>query len=252
MIKKMQYKFVLITMALMLFVFSILFGVNHFYQMYLLKLDSVTMLGSFMDNQTFIDELLSQEGMDGERSKFIFAIFDQEGNLIKEKSSKAIGKQEKLNQIVHRIYRKGPDTWKWRNYIYTFRPLKDNKSLLLVTDISDHSFTLKKGIGIGVIVVLSVLLLFGVSYYLSRFVTKPAKEAFEREKQFISDVSHELKTPITAISINAQALQGQIDENKYLRNIMSESKRMDALIHRLLTLSFYEESTDNVKKSIFL
>lgn len=123
--------------------------------------------------------------------------------------------------------------------------------MILFTDTTDHTFDPVRLFGTIIIIVLSFILLLLVSHYLSRFVTNPAEEALKREKQFISDASHELKTPIAAISINAQALKGLEEDQKYLQNIRSEAGRMDQLIHRLLTLSYYEETGRTMEKDFF-
>ena len=86
---------------------------------------------------------------------------------------------------------------------------------------------------------ISVLLL--ITVYLSRYVTEPARKALEREKQFVTDASHELKTPLGAISANAQALEMNEGNIAYINNIISETSRMNRLIERLLTLSRIEE-----------
>ena len=80
-------------------------------------------------------------------------------------------------------------------------------------------------------------MLTGVSIYLSRFIVQPAQDAIDREKRFVSDASHELKTPIASIRANAQVLQSQIEPNRYLNHILSETKRMEHLIQELLGLS---------------
>lgn len=74
---------------------------------------------------------------------------------------------------------------------------------------------------------------------------EPAQKEILREKQFIADASHELKTPLSAISINAEALKAEFGENRHIEHIISETERMDRLIKRLLTLSKIEESADD-------
>ena len=74
----------------------------------------------------------------------------------------------------------------------------------------------------------------------------------EREKRFVSDASHELKTPLGAISVNAQALEFRGDDSIYVKNIISETGRMNRLIERLLTLSRLEEGALLEKKDFSL
>ena len=72
---------------------------------------------------------------------------------------------------------------------------------------------------------------------LIRRMVQPVEEAFTRQKQFVSDASHELKTPLAVISANAEVLEQEIGENENLGYIRSEIRRTDALVNNLLTLA---------------
>ncbi|MBS6762530.1 MAG: GHKL domain-containing protein [Clostridium sp.] len=82
--------------------------------------------------------------------------------------------------------------------------------------------------------------ILAVSLLLTRWLTKPAEQAFQQQNQFISDASHELKTPLAVIGANAQRLQGEIGDNKWLNHILEENKRMGKLLKELLTLARLE------------
>lgn len=77
---------------------------------------------------------------------------------------------------------------------------------------------------------------------LSYWVTRPVRAAFDKQRQFVSDASHELKTPLTIISANADVLENEIGENKWLHNIKAQSIRMGALVHDLLALAKTDEA----------
>jgi signal transduction histidine kinase len=87
-----------------------------------------------------------------------------------------------------------------------------------------------------------MLFLSLAAYFLSGIIVKPLKEAFESQKQFISDASHELKTPLTVISANADVLEGEIGNNKWLNYIQDQADRMNVLVNDLLSLSRLENS----------
>lgn len=67
--------------------------------------------------------------------------------------------------------------------------------------------------------------------------------AFEKQKHFISDASHELKTPLTIISANADVLSDEIGDNKWLNYIKSQTERMNVLVNDLLNLTRIENKT---------
>ena len=90
------------------------------------------------------------------------------------------------------------------------------------------------------IALAALLLLLGVSVVLSRWATRPVEKAWRQQRQFLSDASHELKTPLTVILSNAEMLQSAPLADKPARwadNIRSEAGRMKSLVEEMLTLA---------------
>lgn len=88
------------------------------------------------------------------------------------------------------------------------------------------------------------LVLFGFSVWLSRWAVRPVQDAFDKQRRFVSDASHELKTPLTIISANADVLEHEIGNNIRLTHIQEQSTRMNALIHDMLSLARTEERNE--------
>ena len=86
---------------------------------------------------------------------------------------------------------------------------------------------------------LAVLLVF--CYILSGFITRPVEKAWSAQQRFLSDASHELKTPLTVVLSSAELLgEGALPgsrESIYAENIRAESLRMRTLVEDMLTLS---------------
>lgn len=78
---------------------------------------------------------------------------------------------------------------------------------------------------------------------LTEKITKPAYEALQKQKDFIADASHELKTPLSVIIASAEMLEKEIKDNKWLSNIQKESLGMQELVHSLLILATSEEGS---------
>ncbi len=89
---------------------------------------------------------------------------------------------------------------------------------------------------------VALVVLFLCSYLLSGVVTKPVGAAWTQQEQFLSDASHELKTPLTVILSSTELLeQGAAPEQRqYVDNIRAESRRMKQLVEDMLTLSRVE------------
>ena len=86
----------------------------------------------------------------------------------------------------------------------------------------------------------ALLLLLGVSLLLSRWVTRPVEKAWQQQRQFLSDASHELKTPLTVILSNAELMESAGLEERPARwadNIRSEAQQMKTLVEEMLTLA---------------
>jgi len=127
-----------------------------------------------------------------------------------------------------------------------FYRLKENDdgALLVVLDarveVSRANSLLKTTVLTGL---LAYLVLGLTSALLIRRMTRPVQEAFDKQKQFVWDASHELKTPLAVISANAEVLAGEIGENEWLQYIQSEVKRTDHLVQNLLTLARMDKSS---------
>lgn len=90
---------------------------------------------------------------------------------------------------------------------------------------------------------VAIILFFFLAVYLAKRIIQPLEESYHKQKQFISDAGHELKTPVSVVSTNAELLSREIGENQWLSNIQYENERMGALIMQLLELA----RTENVR-----
>lgn len=84
---------------------------------------------------------------------------------------------------------------------------------------------------------LSLLVALIAAWFLSDRVVRPVEETFIRQKTFISDAGHELKTPIAVIAANVDVLLPEYPNNRWLQYIKSETDRMNRLVKDLLFLA---------------
>ncbi len=88
---------------------------------------------------------------------------------------------------------------------------------------------------------ITAIILAFVATLLAQWMAAPIKSAFDRQRRFISDASHELKTPLTVISANVDVLQHESGDNIRLFHIKSQVERMSGLVQSLLTLARTDE-----------
>ncbi|MBQ9680624.1 MAG: hypothetical protein IJV48_08095 [Ruminococcus sp.] len=124
---------------------------------------------------------------------------------------------------------------------YRYRYSTDTNSVIFL-DISDDL----EGIQLIMLFIMTVafafvILITVVFYFLSKRIVKPFEENSRMQKQFITDASHELKTPLAIISANAEVLAYKDGENEWISNITAQVERIGGLINELLALNRLEE-----------
>ena len=78
-------------------------------------------------------------------------------------------------------------------------------------------------------------------FLLSKKAVKPIAESYEKQKQFVTDANHELKTPLTLIMANVEIAELELGKNEWLDDIRSEGHRMTELVNQLVALSRMDE-----------
>ena len=129
------------------------------------------------------------------------------------------------------------------NYIYRIRKLGNNGKEITLIENADAIKRLKLTISIAITLGLAgIATVYIIAKKISKTIVEPVEESFEKQKQFISDASHELKTPLAVIEANADVLQEKNGENKWLTYIQNEVQSMNKLVNDLLTLSRMEKN----------
>lgn len=97
----------------------------------------------------------------------------------------------------------------------------------------------------------AIAALFFAAVYLARRIVRPLEESYQKQKQFISDAGHELKTPVAVVSANAELLAREIGDNQWLANIQYENERMGRLVVQLLELARTENAAPHTERLDF-
>ena len=126
-------------------------------------------------------------------------------------------------------------------YIYKIRKIDDNEKEITLME-NEEAINRLKVIVIVVISIglLGIFLIYVLAKKITNIIVKPVEETFYKQKQFISDASHELKTPLAVIEANSDVLQSKIGENKWINYIQNEVKSMNKLVNDLLALARME------------
>lgn len=121
---------------------------------------------------------------------------------------------------------------------------------LLRNDSLYQSFVLTNVVTL-VIFVVGIITVILISLFVSKIVIEPVAKNEEKQKAFISDTSHELKTPLAVIAANAEVLESEVGQNKWLGYIQRETAGMEQLVGSLLLLSRAENNGGEITYADF-
>lgn len=130
--------------------------------------------------------------------------------------------------------------------------IKHKKYLLLISGEPALQATVPTILFCVVLAVTGIIVFIICSNLLSHWMVKPIEDMIRSEKTFISNASHELKTPLAVISANTELLTSELAvDNKHLLYIQQETSRMISLVQKLLTLTRLDAPQYKESHSVF-
>lgn len=236
MLKKLRKRFVIINMAIITGMLLIIFGLILYFTNINLDSQSDTAL-----------QKLAQNALDpGSREPNVqlpyFTVrFDPRGEVMASgKTHYDITDREFLDELMHHIYDIGKTTGYIEEYNLKYTVVTTPiAQVIAFMDISSQQATMASLFHISLMIGVLALAAFTViSILLARWAVNPVDKAWKQQKQFISDASHELKTPLTVIISNAEMLQSpDCDIQQAADNILAGSNQMRHLVEGMLELS---------------
>ena len=152
---------------------------------------------------------------------------------------------EVLNTIVKKILSKGKSSGTVYPYKLRYLLREEGQKTLILGDYQRELNMLnKQALSTALLALVLILLFLPLDYFFSTWAIRPSVQAMEKQKQFISDAGHELKTPLAVIAANLSLLEDQNlapETGDFVQNIAVMSKKMQGLVEKLLQLSRLEQ-----------
>jgi len=146
--------------------------------------------------------------------------------------------------------KKGVNNLYISKYAYS---INKEKNTMYIIDISSTNNKLRSDLIISIIILfISEIIIVILTKKITDWITKPVEESFNKQKEFITDASHELKTPLAVITSNIDMIEGKKEDKKWIDNIKNESDRMNKLIINLLDLAKLENDNNITLSTINL
>ena len=120
--------------------------------------------------------------------------------------------------------------------------------IVFVDEQMSRTMTLNFMLVLGGVFLGSMLCIWGLIVLFSKRAVKPVAESYQKQKQFVTDANHELKTPLTLILTNLEILEAELGKNEWLEDMRAEGNRMAELVNQLVSLSKMDEAGEIQEK----
>ncbi|MBR6045706.1 MAG: GHKL domain-containing protein [Ruminococcus sp.] len=170
------------------------------------------------------------------------AVSESSEVLATDSGKQGVYTESELVDTAQEILEKGRTSGRLGSLLYMTEK-RDGFTLVAFMDITVSMSSMNTLINYTIAAgLVALVVLFIVSMRIADRIITPLEQNDMRQKQFVSDAGHELKTPISVISANAELLHRQSGESEWLSNICYETDRMSSLVRQLLDLSRAENA----------
>lgn len=252
MLQKLRIKFIALAMGLLFLVLTLIMGTVNLlnYRHVLISADQTLEIlisndGKFPPKpkpgeKPFRPEMPPELPFE---TRFFTAQLDAEGNILFIDNEKiAAVTQQTAADYAEQVWRSHQKKGFIEQYRYAVSSNSENGSMIVFLDCGRNLNSAKSFLFISIGISLTGFLIIAILLFiLSARIVKPVSDSYEKQKQFITNASHDLKTPITIIDADTDVLEIEYGENEWIQDIKRQTSRLTELINQLVSLSRMEE-----------
>ena len=208
MLKKLRIKFIIINMLIVTVMLCSVFGFVYHFTRQSLESESISMMQSIAENPLYLMDINEQNP--GIRLPYFVLQLNSRGNLIAAGGGYYdLSDKDFLEELLRKALISEDSVGIINEYSLRFYRTAANGGVSIVfADITSEKSTLLSLLRILLLIGGGAFLIFfGISFALAHWAIRPVDKAWQQQRQFIADASHELKTPLTVIMTNAELLQ---------------------------------------------
>lgn len=263
MIRKLRIKFILVSMFSMLLVLSVILGIVNVlnYDEIVHDADSVLALLNEHAGELPVPVQAIDWQSAGDRYKspelpyeirFFSAVLDDGGNVLAIYNDQIFAVDEaKVAQYAAQAFLSGQPGGFVQDYRFA-RYAVQQGTLITFLDcgrmLAGFRSVLIYSVGIAAAGMAAV---FGLVWLLSGRMIRPVAESYRKQRRFITDAGHEIKTPITIIDADLEILRMETGDNEWVQDIRAQTARLAALTNDLICLSKMEEEEVQARRIEF-
>lgn len=186
-------------------------------------------------------------------TRYFTVVLEENGNVLNVNTDKiaSVNRTQAADYAVS-LQNKNKHTGFYENYRYGTRIIGESDTMYIFVDCTKELTSFKTfmlvSFAVGVSAFVAVFLLV---FFLSGKVMKPIAESYAKQKRFITDASHEIKTPLTVIGADAEVLEMQGTVNEWTESIKEQVKRLTSLTEKLVFLARMDEENQRLTATDF-
>ena len=269
MIGKLRRKFIIISMLSVTLVLAVLIAAINIFNYRKVVMDADNILDMLSANEgAFPDDEPregrppeARDGRGGRRgdqmspetkyeTRYFKIVFDNAGNvLVIDTGRIAAVDSSEAAELAKEVYA-GAKTCGFKGDYRYIRTADGDETLIIFYDCGRSLGNARSFLWISIVIsLIGLMVVFALIAVSSKAVIKPAAEAYEKQKRFITDAGHELKTPLAVINADCDVLELESGNNEWVSDIRKQTGRLTSLTNSLILLAKTEEDskTDVVK-----
>ena len=249
MIRKLRIKFICVIMAIVMVLLGCILSVVIHFTGQSMEMQSISMMRTIATSP-FQQGIPGKPRDDQVRLPFFTVQISSRGELIAASGGYFdLTDREYLQEIVNSALRSDREIGELEEHDLRFLKAVSPRGFTIVfSDTTTESSTLKHLFySCMAIFFVAMIVFLGISILLSHWAIKPVATAWDQQRQFVADASHELKTPLSVIMANAELMQdpatGEEDRETYSGNILSMTYQMRTLVENMLEMARVDNGT---------
>ena len=247
MIRKLRVKFVCVNMLIVTIMLCVILGLVLHSTRQSIQMQSVSMMQR-------IGAVPFQHGLQEMQLPFLSVQIGHRGELLAAWGS--YNDLSDLQEIVTAALSDPADTGVLSEYHLRWcKVISGGVQTIVFSDTTAEETSLRNlTIGCIAIGLAGFAAFFAISIALSRWAVKPVAQAWEQQRQFVADASHELKTPLAVILANAELLDDESctpeERSRFSRNVLSTSYQMRTLVENLLQMARVDNAAPKMTMTV--
>lgn len=264
MLKRLRRKFIGITMCSIVLVLGSIIGIINLANYWNINNNADALLSVLAENDGVFPRVGDMEGS-GQKppprdmspeapfnTRYFTVVLRLDGTVFSVDTGRiAAVSSEEAAEYAAQLYAQGKTGGFFENYKYQAHACNEG-IMYIFLDCNEELETFYSFLFVSILAsLIGILLVFALVLFFSKLAVRPVAESYEKQKQFITDASHEIKTPLTVIDANTEVLEMESGENEWTKSIKNQVKRLASLTEKLVFLSRMAEENAALQMADF-